>query len=117
MISILDSTPTQVNDILSEDLSLTTALLKQHPKIYAIWNHRQWCLHQVPDGPSESDINEWRQSYWNKELFVVEKMLDADSRNCEPSLVSDVISSLDNYPSSRLELSSLRIGFNASESP
>ena len=72
-----------MNEILSDDLSLTTTLLKQHPKVYCVWNHRQWCLHQVPDGPSENDANEWRQSYWNKELFVVEKMLEADARNCE----------------------------------
>ncbi len=49
------STPTQINDLLSDDLSLTTAFLKQHPKVYWIWNHRQWCLQQVPDGPSEAD--------------------------------------------------------------
>ncbi|KAL1947695.1 hypothetical protein VTO73DRAFT_13419 [Trametes versicolor] len=76
-----ERTPTQINDLLSDDLSLTTAFLKQHPKVYWIWNHRQWCLQQVPDGPSETDVNGWRQSYWNKELFVVEKMLDADPRN------------------------------------
>ncbi|KAI0670517.1 rab-protein geranylgeranyltransferase [Trametes maxima] len=74
-------TPAEINDLLSDDLSLTTAFLKQHPKVYWIWNHRQWCLQQVPDGPSEEDPEAWRQSYWNKELFVVEKMLDADARN------------------------------------
>ncbi|KAM5539019.1 hypothetical protein V8D89_007242 [Ganoderma adspersum] len=72
------STPAQINDVLSDDLSLTTTFLKQHPKVYWIWNHRQWCLAQVPDGPTPSDPHAWRQSYWNKELFVVEKMLDAD---------------------------------------
>ncbi|KAI0336388.1 rab-protein geranylgeranyltransferase [Cubamyces sp. BRFM 1775] len=74
-------TPTQINDLLADDLSLTTVLLKQHPKVYWIWNHRSWCLRQVPDGPTEADLNGWRQTYWNKELFVVEKMLDADPRN------------------------------------
>lgn len=78
----LRSTPAQINDVLSDDLSLTTTFLKQHPKVYWIWNHRQWCLAQVPDGPTSSDPHAWRQSYWNKELFVVEKMLDADPRNC-----------------------------------
>ncbi|KAH9946233.1 rab-protein geranylgeranyltransferase [Epithele typhae] len=76
-----DSPPTQVNDILSDDLSLTTAFLKQHPKVYWIWNHRQWCLRMVPDGPTDEKPYEWRQSYWTKELFVAEKMLEADSRN------------------------------------
>ena len=79
----LPSTPTQINDVLSDDLSLTTSLLKQHPKVYCIWTHRQWCLAQVPDGPTDSDPNGWRQAYWNKELFVAEKMLEADPRNCE----------------------------------
>ncbi|OCH87422.1 rab-protein geranylgeranyltransferase [Obba rivulosa] len=75
------STPVEINDILSTDLSFTTAALKLHPKVYWIWNHRQWCLGQVPDGPTEEDPNGWRQAYWNKELFVVERMLDADARN------------------------------------
>ncbi|KAI0781077.1 rab-protein geranylgeranyltransferase [Trametes elegans] len=74
-------TPAQINDLLSDDLSLTTTFLKQHPKVYWIWNHRQWCLQQVPDGPTETDPDGWRHAYWNKELFVVEKMLDADPRN------------------------------------
>ena len=64
---------------------MTTAFLKQHPKIYAIWNHRRWCLEQVPDGPTESDSNGWKMANWKKELYVVEKMLDVDARNCEPS--------------------------------
>ncbi len=61
---------------------MTTAFLKQHPKIYAIWNHRRWCLERVPDGPTESDPNGWRMANWKKELYVVEKMLDVDARNC-----------------------------------
>ncbi|CDO70763.1 hypothetical protein BN946_scf184798.g78, partial [Trametes cinnabarina] len=77
------SSPAQTNEILSNDLSLTTTLLKQHPKVYWIWNHRYWCLRQVPDGPTEADPHGWRQAYWNKELFVVERMLDADPRNFE----------------------------------
>ncbi|KAI8998770.1 rab-protein geranylgeranyltransferase [Trametes punicea] len=76
-----ERTPEEINALLSDDLSLTTSLLKQHPKVYWIWNHRYWCLRQVPDGPTEADPNGWRQVYWNKELFVVEKMLDADPRN------------------------------------
>ncbi|KAL7283282.1 hypothetical protein ACG7TL_002711 [Trametes sanguinea] len=76
-----ESSPAQINELLSNDLSFTTTLLKQHPKVYWIWNHRYWCLRQVPDGPTEADPNGWRQAYWNKELFVVERMLDADPRN------------------------------------
>ncbi|EMD38480.1 hypothetical protein CERSUDRAFT_113652 [Gelatoporia subvermispora B] len=75
------TTPVEINDILATDLSFTTAALKLHPKVYWIWNHRRWCLEQVPDGPTEEDPNGWKQAYWNKELFVVEKMLDVDARN------------------------------------
>ncbi|KZT69037.1 rab-protein geranylgeranyltransferase [Daedalea quercina L-15889] len=74
-------TPVEVNALLTDELSLTTALLKQHPKVYVIWNHRRWCLANVPDGPSHTDLDGWRQTNWNKELYVVEKMLDADARN------------------------------------
>lgn len=63
---------------------MTTAALKQHPKAYSIWTHRRWCLANVPDGPTEDDPDGWRMSNWNKELYVVEKMLDLDPRNCKP---------------------------------
>ena len=76
------STAAEMNELLSEDLNLTTALLKQHPKVYWIWNHRRWCLEHVPDGPTEEDHNGWKMANWDKELFVVEKMLDVDARNC-----------------------------------
>ncbi|KAH8108138.1 rab-protein geranylgeranyltransferase [Cristinia sonorae] len=75
------SEPAEVNDALTEDLSLTFTLLKQHPKVYVIWNHRRWCLENVPDGPTEDDPQGWKMANWKKELFVVEKMLDADARN------------------------------------
>ncbi|OSX65161.1 hypothetical protein POSPLADRAFT_1053934 [Postia placenta MAD-698-R-SB12] len=74
-------TPPEINEILTTDLSLTTAHLKQHPKVYWIWNHRRWCLENVPVGPTEDDPDGWRRANWNKELFVVERMLDADARN------------------------------------
>lgn len=77
------SSPPEINDFLLDDLSLTTTALKQHPKVYWIWNHRRWCLESVPDGPSEDDPDGWRKSNWNKELYVVDKMLELDPRNCE----------------------------------
>lgn len=77
------SSPETVNSILSDDLDMTTGLLKQHPKVYWIWNHRRWCLENVPNGPSESDANGWRTASWNKQLYTVEKMLEVDARNCE----------------------------------
>ena len=74
-----------MNALLTDELALTTSQLKLHPKVYGIWNHRRWCLTNVPDGPSDDNRDGWRQAYWNKELFVVEKMLDADARNCKPT--------------------------------
>nr|GAT59587.1 Rab geranylgeranyltransferase [Mycena chlorophos] len=75
------SSPAEINDRLTDDLNMTTAALKIHPKVYWIWNHRRWCLENVPDGPSPDDVNGWRKKNWDREMFVVDKMLDADSRN------------------------------------
>ena len=63
---------------------MTTVALKANPKVYWIWNHRRWCLESVPDGPGGEDGDPvgWKKANWEKELFVVEKMLDVDSRNC-----------------------------------
>ena len=102
-----------MNNLLTDELALTTSQLKQHPKVYGIWNHRRWCLANVPDGPSDDDHNGWRQAYWNKELLVVEKMLEADARNCEPTcnLLREQQRSRTFSP--RLELSTLRPGQHA----
>jgi len=79
------STPKQINEILETDLVMTTIALKAHPKVYWIWNHRRWCLEQTPDSPEGEggDPHGWRMKNWKQELFVVEKLLDADARNCE----------------------------------
>lgn len=74
--------PNEINGLLSADLSLTMAALRQYPKVYWIWNHRRWCLEHVPDGPDQEQDG-WRSANWAKELYVVEKMLDADARNCK----------------------------------
>jgi len=60
---------------------MTTNALKVHPKVYWIWNHRRWCLEHIPENPNSADTQAWRRSTWERELFIVEKMLDADSRN------------------------------------
>ncbi|KAJ4488431.1 rab-protein geranylgeranyltransferase [Lentinula aciculospora] len=79
-----ESTPEQIKDLLNDDLSLTMAALKIHPKVYWIWTHRGWCLNNVPSGPGTGDDGDprgWEKDFWNQELFVVEKLLDADPRN------------------------------------
>lgn len=79
---LLSRSASEIQDLLSADLSLTLTALRQYPKVYWIWNHRRWCLEHVPDGPGE-DRDGWRNANWAKELYFVEKMLDADARNCK----------------------------------
>lgn len=76
-----NNSPQQVNDLLGRELDMVTGVLKAHPKVYWIWNHRRWCLTNVPDGP-EGDVQGWKKANWDRELYIVEKMLDADARNC-----------------------------------
>ncbi|KAG5716262.1 Geranylgeranyl transferase type-2 subunit alpha [Termitomyces sp. T112] len=74
----------EINDLITKDLSSTMTALKAHPKVYWIWNHRRWCLENTPNGPGapgEADADSWRKTNWDRELFVVEKLLDADPRN------------------------------------
>jgi geranylgeranyl transferase type-2 subunit alpha len=67
---------------------MTTTALKKYPKVYWIWNHRRWCLENMPDGPGSADDSGkdgkdgYRISAWSQEMFVVEKMLSMDERNC-----------------------------------
>jgi len=79
-----------VNDLLNADLAFTFAALKKHPKTYTIWNHRRWCLECIPDVPpsagSDVDAERWRKEAWTQEIFIVEKLLDADARNCASPL-------------------------------
>ena len=79
---VINSTPTDVNDALNMDLDMTYAFLREHPKVYWIWNHRRWCLENIPDCPDNSDPFVWRNNVWKKEMRAVEMMLDADARNC-----------------------------------
>jgi len=70
---------------------MTMVALKSHPKVYWIWNHRRWCLEQIPDTPPSAvdtlSSHNWSQAAWEKELYFVEKMLDADPRNCKSRLL------------------------------
>ncbi|KAF8630374.1 hypothetical protein AX15_002936 [Amanita polypyramis BW_CC] len=76
-----NSSPQAIHDILSEDLEFTMNALKVHPKVYWIWNHRRWCLENIPDRPNDSDPQGWKKASWERELAIVEKMLNADPRN------------------------------------
>ncbi|KAM6500668.1 rab-protein geranylgeranyltransferase [Amanita muscaria] len=76
-----NSSPEAIYELICEDLVFTMNALKVHPKVYWIWNHRRWCLNHVPEGPNESDLQGWKKASWERELAVVEKILDADARN------------------------------------
>ena len=71
-------------ELLEDDLMLTEHALRAHPKVYWIWNHRQWCLTQYPprtcssSASTPADDAGW---VWERELKLVEKMLDLDPRN------------------------------------
>ncbi|KAI0273807.1 rab-protein geranylgeranyltransferase [Gloeopeniophorella convolvens] len=76
-----ESSLEEINELLNNDLAMTTKVLKSHPKVYWIWNHRRWCLEHVPDSPDATDAQAWKVATWERELFIVERMLDADARN------------------------------------
>lgn len=96
------------------------AALKIRPKVYWIWNHRLWCLENVPDGPPDegTDVQGWKNAHWAKELFVVEKMLDSDARNCgslKPDLSFFAPCVKDWSTSSCMELPQICFGIYAGE--
>ncbi|CCD24031.1 Rab geranylgeranyltransferase BET4 NDAI_0C03710 [Naumovozyma dairenensis CBS 421] len=60
------------SEFWDNELKFTMKTLKRFPKVYWIWNHRVWVLsHHV-----DSSIK-----IWQKELFIVNQMLELDSRN------------------------------------
>jgi geranylgeranyl transferase type-2 subunit alpha len=77
------SSPESIVKFLSADLRLTMAYLQVYPKVYWIWTHRRWCLENAPPGPDNT--KKWRNDFWKMELMVIEKLLDADARNCKRS--------------------------------
>ncbi|KAG9288916.1 hypothetical protein G9A89_019538 [Geosiphon pyriformis] len=64
-----DATTHQKQETFSDELGFLQAIFKLNPKSYWIFNHRRWCLQNMP-APD-----------WQKELSLVEKMLELDSRN------------------------------------
>lgn len=78
--------------LLEDDLALTAHALRAHPKVYWIWNHRKWCLIELPDDRGDEDDKEAdgqdtirlrKEGKWRREMKLVDKMLELDSRNCE----------------------------------
>lgn len=56
--------------------------------MYWLWNHRRWCLANLPDGPGTVTEGKdgkygWKILAWSQEMMLVEKMLSLDARNCK----------------------------------
>lgn len=64
-----NSDDTTKQNILDKELKTLQDIMKDFPKVYWIWNHRKWCLSQIP----------WPD--WSRELLLVTKMLERDARN------------------------------------
>lgn len=60
------------NDFWENELAFSMSLLKDYPKVYWIWNHRNWTLKSHKD----SSVN-----IWLRELAIVNKLLQMDPRN------------------------------------
>jgi Protein prenyltransferase alpha subunit repeat len=71
-----------LQELFAADIEFTTSCLKYQPKSYWVWHHRKWCLQNMPH-PS-----------WERELAILEKMLNLDARNCEKILF--IVSTLNN---------------------
>lgn len=56
--------------VYNKELMLFLQLIKKNPKSYWMWNHRIWCLQNMP------------KPNWQAELGLVDKMLTMDARNC-----------------------------------
>lgn len=82
LLTCLLSSAKEIYELLTNDLAMTTIALKAHPKVYWIWNHRRWCLESIPDGGDGDDTQGWKKTSWQREMGLVEKMLEADARNC-----------------------------------
>lgn len=63
--------------LISSDLEFLMPLLKEYPKCYWIWNHRQWLLQQA----SEKCSTATAKSFWQHEFDLVGIMLTRDTRN------------------------------------
>lgn len=56
-------------EILKNDVNFVLSKLKQYPKTYWLWNHRVWCLDEMPF------------ANWDQELQLVDYLLSKDARN------------------------------------
>ncbi|EEB08648.2 rab geranylgeranyltransferase alpha subunit [Schizosaccharomyces japonicus yFS275] len=62
-------TDAQKQDVLNNELKYVTMKLKDHPKVYWLFNHRRWSLENAP------------YPDWQSELMLTEHLLIKDQRN------------------------------------
>ncbi|CAG8514827.1 5006_t:CDS:2 [Acaulospora colombiana] len=65
----MESSTEEKQQTLSSELLFLQEIFSLNPKSYWIFNHRRWCLETMPDPD------------WQRELTLVGRMLDMDSRN------------------------------------
>ncbi|KDN53216.1 protein prenylyltransferase [Tilletiaria anomala UBC 951] len=92
-----DSRSASLNQAAKKDFFAAAPALRSHPKVYWIWNHRQWCLEEYPDAPVTAEEDDTGaetskeataaarlaavEQKWRLEMRLVDKMLDLDGRN------------------------------------
>lgn len=72
MVHLFDAGELSAQDVLTQELHMVLAMMKQYPKCYWIWNHRRWCL---------EELDKRAAANWQMELAIVHKLLEMDSRN------------------------------------
>lgn len=69
---------------------------------------------------AENDVEGWKKEAWGRELMLVEKMLEADSRNCKSHCLYPLVLAAKTdplLPSPRMGLQTLRVIFPTSNFP
>lgn len=67
----------QIMPIIKSDLEFLFPLLRSFPKCYWIWNYRLWILNEA----KRLLPRQLSRQFWEGELALLGKMLNADSRN------------------------------------
>ena len=64
----------ELNKLYDEELHFIESCLRVNPKSYGTWDHRTFVMSNIP------------QADWKRELFLCNKFLEYDERNCKYGL-------------------------------